>query len=66
MHEFENLCKGNNNKNESIAPPGWCAEKKKRQKKNYMWNLFFQKPVSSNGTIAKHLQEKKKGNLCCC
>jgi hypothetical protein len=40
MHEFENLCKGEINKNESIAPPGWCEEKQK--KKNCMW-IFFSK-----------------------
>jgi hypothetical protein len=38
----------------------------KKKKKELYVDFFFQKPVSSNGTIAKHLQPKKKGNLGCC
>jgi hypothetical protein len=51
------------NKNESIAPPGWCEGQKKEEKKReyYVCFFFFKNQfLLMEETIAKHLQQKKK------
>jgi hypothetical protein len=54
------------NKNESIAPPGWCEGQKKEEKKReyYVCFFFFQKPVSSNGrNYCKTFAAKEKKEI---
>jgi hypothetical protein len=37
------------------------VRKKREEKKRIIYGIFLKKQVSSNGTIAKRLQEKKRG-----